>query len=89
MLCRPPSRVNGIGDVIFVPQLWGMNNIRINVTYDRVVPDAEHNVVVVDLLETVVRDRPSLLHTARNRPLHIRKLLNLLSPPNCSVTNCN
>ena len=56
MLCSSPSRVNGIGDAVFVPQLWGVNNIRINVTYDRVVPDAEHNVVVVDLLETVVRD---------------------------------
>ena len=58
MLCRSPSRANGVGDAIFVPQLWGVNNVRINVTYDRVVPDAEHNVVVVDLLETVVRDRP-------------------------------
>lgn len=52
------ARVNDIGDAIFVSQLWGVNNIRINVTYDRVVPDAEHNVVVVDLLETVVRDHP-------------------------------
>ena len=38
-------------------QLWGANNVKINVTYDRVVPDAEHNVVVVDLLETVVSSR--------------------------------
>ena len=37
-------------------QLWGANNYRIDVTYDRIVPDAEHNVVVVDLLETVVSD---------------------------------
>ena len=37
-----------------MPQLWGANNVKIDVTYDRVVPDAEHSVVVVDLLETVV-----------------------------------
>ena len=40
--------------IVDAAQLWGANNVRINVTYDRVVPDAQHNVVVVDLLETVV-----------------------------------
>ena len=44
-------------------QLWGANNYRIDVTYDRIVPDAEHNVVVVDLLETVVSDHA--LQTAK------------------------
>ena len=37
-------------------QLWGASNMKINVTYDRVVPDDKHKTVVVDLLETVVSD---------------------------------
>lgn len=40
-------------------QLWGANNLKINVTYDRVVPDSVNKVVVVDLLETVVSARPT------------------------------
>lgn len=39
---------------LLIMQLWGANNVKINVTYDRVVPDSANNVVVVDLLETVV-----------------------------------
>lgn len=46
--------VHGRHEILGIYQLWGANNVKINVTYDRVVPDAEHNVVVVDLLETVV-----------------------------------
>ena len=40
-------------------QLWGANNFKINVTYDRVVPDSVNKLVVVDLLETVVSARPT------------------------------
>ena len=58
MLCPTPCirlRQNSkFGYNIVLMQLWGANNYRIDVTYDRIVPDAEHNVVVVDLLETVV-----------------------------------
>lgn len=45
--------VQGRQEILGIYQLWGANNYRIDVTYDRIVPDAEHNVVVVDLLETV------------------------------------
>lgn len=45
--------VHGRHDILGIYQLWGANNVKINVTYDRVVPDSANNVVVVDLLETV------------------------------------
>ncbi len=53
--CQKPN----VADVSTLLQLWGINNIKINVKYDRVVPDAKHNVVVVDLLETVVSSKVS------------------------------
>lgn len=45
-------------------QLWAANNVKINVTYDRVVPDSANNVVVVDLLETVV-SAPTHMHRSK------------------------
>ncbi len=55
---RPLSAFRQPKDLLTM-QLWGANNFKINVTYDRVVPDSVNKIVVVDLLETVVSARPT------------------------------